>query len=377
MSSQVSIIKCADYDEEAVEDAIRNSLELIGGIGQVVTPGDTVLLKVNLLSPSTPDEAVTTHPSVVKAMIRLVVESGGQPVVADAPGYMFAVGEGEALRKSGIMAVAEAMGVRAIQFENVDNPFVKVAVPDAAWIHEIMASRLALEADVIINLPKLKTHSQTWYTGAVKNMFGCVDSATRKKAHNLGEYSRFSGALVDIYSALKPQLAIMDAVVGMEGEGPQQGKPKQTGLILASQDSVAIDAVAAAIVGFGSSEILAVMKASGRGLGSGDLDQIEVLGERIDDVAVDYEKPSGRMIGVHPLLLKLAGRYIKVLPHVREDNCTQCEICAESCPADAITMGPYPVIDRETCIECFCCSEMCPESAMVVRKSLLARLLTR
>lgn len=377
MDSNVSIVRCSDYEEKIVEDSIRRSLELIGGLEQVVSAGNRVLLKVNLLSPTEPDLAVTTHPVIVKAVVKLVRETGGVPFIADAPGYMFAGGKGRALRKSGISEIAEELDVEACQFEGVEKPFINTHVEDAVWLNEIMAARLALEADVIINLPKLKTHSNTWYTGAIKNMFGAVAASTRKEAHNLGELEKFAGAVLDIYSTMVPHLAVMDAIIGMEGEGPRHGKPRHTGLILASRDSVALDAVASRIIGFEPDEILMVRQAVSRGLGDGDLGNIEVKGEQIADVSIDYDKPSGRQVNIHPLMMRLGSRLIKVQPRLRKDICTECKICAESCPADAITMNPYPDIDRSICVECFCCNEMCPEGAMEVRKNWLARMIGR
>lgn len=376
-NSRVSIVRCGSYGDAVVEAAVDEALELIGGIGAVVKTGDKVLLKVNLLSPRGPDAAVTTHPAIVKAVAGAVVAAGALPVVADAPGYIYAGGKSKALRKSGILEAAGQLGIKAVQFENMEKPFVKTEVPGGEWMHEVMVARLALEADVIISLPKLKTHSGTWYTGAVKNMFGCAATRTRKQAHNLGRHEKFAGAVVDIFSVVKPALAIMDGVVGMEGEGPQHGRPRHTGLVLASRDCVALDSVASTLIGFDQMEVLTVSNAAARGLGVGALEDIEVVGERLADVSVDYEKPSGRQINVHPLLMRLGGRLVKVQPWLVRDECTRCEICMKSCPADAISMEPYPVIDRKACIECYCCSEMCPEEAMVVRKSWLARRLMR
>jgi uncharacterized protein (DUF362 family)/NAD-dependent dihydropyrimidine dehydrogenase PreA subunit len=376
-STKVSIVKCRDYEEENVELAVRESLELIGGFRGIIRPNDKVLLKVNLLAPTEPEKAVTTHPSVVKAVIKLVRETGGIPIVADSPGFLFAGGKNTAIIKSGIKEAADQLGAEALQFETIENPFVEIEVPDGVQLGSVFAARLALEADVIISLPKLKTHGNTLYTGAVKNMFGAVAPKTRKLAHSLATYEKFAGALVDIYSVMKPKLAIMDAIVGMEGAGPRHGKPKEIGLVLASYDCVALDAVASRIVGFELGQIYTTKLAAERGLGNGDLDRIEVLGEKIDEVSLQFEKPNGRQVNIPPALMWFFDRLVKVEPRLVEEKCDKCRICARSCPVDAITLNPYPHIDRELCIECYCCNEMCPNGAIEIRRSWLARRVAR
>ncbi|MFA5802112.1 MAG: DUF362 domain-containing protein [Thermoleophilia bacterium] len=369
----VAVTRCPDYDDERIRAAVRKAIGLIGGLADVIKPGDKVLLKANMLAPSDPEAAVTTHPAIVRAVIGAVKDAGGIPVVADSPGYFYAGGKCRALTMCGLKEVADELEVESTQFEAMENGFVKTDVPGGVYLNRIYAARLALEADVIITLPKLKTHASTWYTGAVKNMFGAVATKTRKQAHKLATYERFSGSVVDIYSVLKPGLAIMDAVVGMEGEGPRHGKPRKAGLILASKDPVALDAVASKIIGFDPMEIATTRDASTRGLGNGNLDDIDVLGERIADVALDFDKPSGKRINIPPFIMKIAANFLKVEPLCVEEVCDKCSICAKSCPVDAIAMSPYPAIDRKVCIECYCCNEMCPTGAMEIRKSWLAK----
>lgn len=372
-STRVAVTRCADYDNARIRAAVLESLELIGGLADVIKPGDRVLLKANLLAPSDPAASVTTHPAVVRAVIEAVKDAGGVPTVADSPGYFYAGGKCRALTVCGLKDVADELGVESLQFEAMENPFVKTPVPGGVYLDSIFAARLALESDVIITLPKLKTHASTWYTGAVKNMFGAVATKTRKHAHTLATYERFSTSIVDIFSVLRPQLAIMDAVIGMEGEGPRHGSPRHAGLIIASKDPVALDAVASQIIGFDPLEIFTTRNATARGLGIGNLDEIEVMGELIESVAVDFEKPSGRRINMPPLVMKFADRLLKVQPVLVQETCDKCSICAKSCPVDAIAMNPYPEIDRAKCIECFCCNEMCPTGAMEIKRNWLAR----
>lgn len=371
----VAIQRCETYEEAEIAAAVRAAVDAAGGLGSLITPGARVLLKANLLAPVSPEAAVTTHPAVVKAMITLVREAGGDPFVADSPGFLFVGGENSALEESGVKQAADEMQVESFQFEHVEQPYMDTEVPDGQWLESIYAARLALEADVIITLPKLKTHENTMLTGAVKNMFGAVATRTRKKAHRAGSYERFSAAVVDIYATLRPGFALMDAVVGMEGGGPRHGTPRQVGLVIASADPVALDAVAAAITGFDPQEVATTRIAAGRGLGTGDLSAIETTGISIERAVVDFRKPGGLKRNVPSFLFAIAERLTRVQPLATESICTQCEQCREACPVAAITMEPFPVIDREGCIECYCCNELCPTGAMELKRSWLARKL--
>ena len=372
--TKVAIIKCNDYEEKKVEQAIRKAIESIGGLSSIIRPNDRVLLKVNLIAPMNPEKAATTHPAIVKAMIKIVREYEGIPFVADSPGFLHVVGSDSAIEKSGIKEIADSLGVEALQFEYVERSFVQIDNPDCVQLKSMFVARLALEADVIISLPKLKCHGFTLYTGAVKNMFGVVPTKTRKIAHLLSSQEKFGNALVDVYSNAKPKLAVMDAILGMEGDGPTHGDPRQAGLILASFDSVALDSIASKIIGYNPMDISTTKLASERGLGTGDLSKIEILGEDINNVLVDFRKSSGRQANIPPFILRFLSKIMTVNLKLIKEKCEMCNICAESCPVNAITLNPYPTFNRKTCIQCFCCNEMCPEGAIVIENGWFTKL---
>lgn len=373
--TKVSIIRCRNYEQENVDKAVMGAIHLIGGLREIIRPKDKVLLKINLLNASAPSKAVITHPSIIKSVAMLVKEAGGIPIIADSPGSFSKNSKNAAIIKSGIKKTADELGINALQFETLENAFIKVDIPDGVCLKTIYAARLAMEADVIINLPKLKTHIETMYTGAVKNMFGAIPPKTRKIAHNFGTYERFSNAIVDIYSAMKPHLSVMDAVIGMEGEGPGNGEPKFAGLVIASYDSVALDAVASKIIKYKPMDIYTTKFATERGLGNGDLSKIEILGEDINKVHVDFKKPRLMVTSVPSSLMGIYNIIKTVEPKLIKGKCKRCGICAERCPAEAIKLNPYPVINKNLCIECFCCIELCPESAIRARKHWIVRLL--
>ena len=368
-TSQVSLVKCADYEEERVNCAVARSIELIGGMNQYVKPGDKVLLKVNLLAAG---EGVYTHPSVVKAVIGLVKDVGGVPIVSDTPGILHA-GKGavNAITDSGLKAVAEEAGVEAFQLET--RGFVEVLVPGGKKLKSIYVAKTALEADVIISMSKLKTHGLTMFTGAVKNMFGVVPPRTRMIAHALGRCEDFSEALVDIYSVVKPGRVIMDGVIGMEGNGPRHGNLKPVGVIMASGDGVALDAVASRVIGFEPMEIHTTRAATNRGLGNGDLNRIKVMGEKISDVETTFKKPSSWQRNIPPRIMSFISRLIYIRLQANIEKCIQCGICEKNCPVGAMHLTPYPTVDTEKCIQCYCCHELCPEGAIIMNRSWLAR----
>ena len=374
MSNKVSIVQCADYSQ--VKDAIKESLELIGGLDKIIAPGDRVLLKPNVLAIRTPEDAVTTHPSVVAAMCELVTEAGGVPIVGDGSGITRpdSTATAEALTVSGIEEAAYNFGAELINFET--SGFVEVDVPEGKQFSRLHMARGVLDADVIISLPKLKTHELTLYTGAVKNFFGTIPRKDRKAAHFLEERDLFGEAVVDIYSFIKPHLAVMDGVVGMEGDGPSAGTPITAGVIMASYDCVALDVVASELIGFDPLHIPTNKAALARGLGTA---HPEVVGKALKDVKVEFKRPAGGITAVlPPFLRRTLRRHFTVKPFINTSICTLCRACMLNCSVNAIEEidGVFR-IDEEKCIECYCCRELCPSDAVELRKSFLVRVVAR
>ena len=244
--NRVSIIRCPDY--YGTKKAIAEALELVGGLENIIQPGDRVLLKPNILAASSPENAVTTHPSVVASMCEFVLQAGGKPVVGDGAGISRPGATSKALKASGIEEAARKAGAEIVNFETAG--FTLVDVPDPLQFRKLYIANPVLEADVVISLPKLKTHELTYYTGAVKNFFGTLPLKCRKEAHLLGKRELFGEAVADVYSVVMPAFAVMDGIIGMEGDGPSHGKPINSGVILASQDCVSLDIVAAEMIGF-------------------------------------------------------------------------------------------------------------------------------
>ena len=344
-------------------------MDLLGGMGAFVHRGDRVLIKPNLLKAAAPEAAVTTHPEVVRAVIRLVHEAGGTAVVGDSPGL------GDFRRvceKTGIQAVAEEEGAALADLSEA------VVLKGRGRFQMFEVSRLAAESDVVINLPKFKTHGMTVLTGAVKNLFGCIPGKRKVQWHfNSGvNHAAFTRMLVELADLLRPRLTIMDAVVGMEGNGPGSGDPRKIGVILAGTDHVALDVVAAAMVGLKPEELPIIRAAASAGIGETVLDRITIIGEPIPTIG-HFRLPAREHLEweLPDWMRQTLKEALTTRPVINNRDCIRCGICQNHCPQQVITVhGKGLVIDYRNCIRCFCCQEFCPRGAITVEKGWMLRL---
>lgn len=370
--AQVSIIKCRDYEQEQVDRSVQQALELIGGLARFVQPGQRVLLKVNALTIRPPEAAVTTHPAVIKAVIRAVKRVGGIPSVGDSSAGIISgqAPTSQVFLAAGIAQAAEEEGVALINFDTAGAVEVECGGP----VKILNLAKPALEADVVISMPKLKTHSASLFTGAVKNMYGCVPGFRKADYHRMAPTLRqFAELLVDVFQAVRPGLAIMDAVVGMEGNGPSAGKPRQVGLIIAGQDGVAVDAAASLIIGLDPLRVATTAAAHKRGVGVGDPALIKMLGAALEEVRIpDFDLPSTALLDLVPgFLVSGALGLLRARPEINKGLCAKCSICVDSCPVEAVSLlpGQSPLIDYEKCITCLCCQELCPKKAVEMKQA--------
>jgi uncharacterized protein (DUF362 family)/NAD-dependent dihydropyrimidine dehydrogenase PreA subunit len=369
--NKVSIVRCPAYSNTKI--AIAKALELLGGLENIIHLGDRVLLKPNILAASPPESAVTTHPLVVASMCEFVLQAGGKPLVGDGAGISRPGATSKALKVSGIEEAARKAGAEVVNFETAG--FTLVDVPDPLQFDKLYVANPVLEADVVISLPKLKTHELTYYTGAVKNFFGVLPLKCRKEAHLLGKRDLFGEAVADVYSVVRPDFAVMDGVIGMEGNGPSHGKPINSGVILASQDCVSLDIVAAEMIGFDPLKIPTTAGVMKKGFGN---QCPVVIGTPIKEVKIKFKPSSGGVSTAPSFLTHHLGKYYKIYPRINRRKCTHCGACHLNCSPHAVERledGSFR-INEEKCILCYCCRELCPNNAVEIKKSLLAKVLT-
>lgn len=370
----VSVAQCSSYDQAEVDRALDQSLELLGGLEQFVKPGQKVLLKVNALMAAPPEAAVTTHPALVEALVKKIVKLGAIALVGDSAGNATDRIE-KVLEVCGIKQAVEQASGKIISFQDSGITEIK----------GIKISKAVLDADIVINLPKLKTHTWTLYTGAIKNLFGCVPGFHKARYHSLlPRPADFSTMLVDLLEIVKPRLNIMDAVWGMEGSGPSAGRPRLFGALLASADAVALDAVAAQAIGYPPFEIEMIQQAHQRGLGVGELAEIEVVGAKLEEITQKNWRHASSTYSItkhlpefiYDLARPLIDRLLRVNPKIDQEKCKKCLVCVKSCPAKTINFKKNRVeIDLKGCIMCFCCHELCPYKAIELKRSWLAKLI--
>lgn len=388
MDSRVFAVRCESYD--AAPEAVAELLEMMGGIERFVRAGESIVLKPNLLRAADPDEAVTTHPAVVAAVGRAVLAGGASAQIADSPGAGYRYTEAALKRtydRCGMTAVAEETGMAL----NFDVGHEIVSHPDGRLVRRFEVITPVARADGLINLCKLKTHEFTGMTGAVKNLFGVVPGLLKPGYHGkLADTQRFAAMTLDLAGLIAPRLNLMDAVVGMEGDGPGSGDPRPVGWLLGSEDPLALDVVAGEMMGLPAADNPLLVEAEARGTAPWRPDQVELVGATLEELRVPgFRLPTTRLTGAgvgaawwHKPVVALLRSGFSVRPEVIPDRCTACGACVRACPVQVIELvggrgSGYARIDPRGCIRCYCCHEMCPEDAIALRRSLLHRLVNR
>ncbi len=345
---KVYLRKCPNYDDS--EKILRDLLEKFENRFK---PEEKVLVKPNMLSPHPPQDGVTTHPRIVETVLKFLLDLGVKPFVGDSP----AVGNAKSVGKtSGILDVCEKLGV---PIEDLGDP---IEVSGRTY-RKIKVSRKVLEADKVVNLPKLKTHSQMVFTLGVKNTFGCVVGREKASWHlRAGTNDNFANLLIDVHLIVNPTLTILDGVIGMEGNGPSNGKVKEFNLLAVSENAFALDWVVVNQLGVPPNIVYTLKEAGKRKL----IPEFEVDGEWSSTIELPNTVD---VIPIPKILQKMVRQFVRV-PRINKNRCVSCRICENECPTNAINIDKKKV-DYSKCIRCYICQEVCPENAIdLVRKIL-------
>lgn len=369
--TKVAIVKCEGYGERQVSSAVSGLFKLLGGIERFVKQNDRVLLKPNLLTGKPPEAGVTTHPNVVAAIANEVIGAGATPIIGDSPGGI--IRDVTAIWKiTGMEEISRQLNIELI---NLDAQGV---VEKDTNGRKYYVSKSVFEVDVIINLPKIKTHELTGLTGAVKNMFGIIPGFRKAEYHKIAPHPvLFSSILLDIHAIARPTLTIVDGIVSMDGSGPVDGRLRNSNILLGGTDDFAVDTVITKIIGCRVEDIPTLRLAKAQRKGVTSVDDIEVIGIPIEQAYIpDFKLPKRSIESYVPsVIVRTLRGLIWVRPYIIEEKCKACATCVENCPVNAIKMNKHPTVDYSKCISCFCCRELCPAGSIELKRSPLLRIL--
>ncbi|MDG6224959.1 MAG: DUF362 domain-containing protein [Candidatus Thermoplasmatota archaeon] len=360
---------CNEYDRDRISKIVDGHLKY-HSIDDDLS-GRNVILKVNLLSGKDPSKAVTTHPEFVAGIVSSLKERGAECIIADSPGGEFTVSRlKDAYRSSGLEEVAASTGAKL----NYDVGRSVLENERGRILKRIPVCNFVLGKDMMIALPKFKTHMLMGITCASKIMYGIIPGEEKIHFHTRFPHPiNFAGILLDITDRIRPDLFIVDAIVGMEGEGPAQGDPRRIGLIASGTDNIEVDAHLCRVCGieYGSVPIFSALRSFDGGF---KFDNIEVSG---DEPGFRLDPPfvmpgTSAIIGDPPELFKRMVRSLSSpKPVIDAEKCIACGICRNNCAGSAIEIGNDRArIDMSRCIRCFCCHELCPEGAISIKPPL-------
>lgn len=345
-----------------LKTAVNEALEFL----EYEFTGKNVWVKPNLLAPHQPEAGVTTNPELVHQIVLQLKRRNAKKIwVGDNPAGSHSGSLEEYLKPTGIVEASAGC------FANISVNPIKLKL-QSRFISEIPVSSIIYEADVILNLPVLKTHTLTILTGAIKNIFGVIPGGHKAYLHSLAvSADEFAELLVDIYQAVpRPILHIIDGIRIMDGiNGPSGGRVRKMDYLLVSNNGIALDAVMTLFAGAKPETIPTTRIAAQRGLGPIKREEIKIIGDF--SPIKDFRLPDAGLAALVTRLSRPVYRFLLPrVPALKKSRCNQCALCAQNCPVQAIKMNPYPQTARRRCIRCFCCSEICPEKAMTIASHL-------
>lgn len=378
MKSLVTVRHCHEYQAAEVRSKLEKAISDCSIDGPIVRSGDRVLLKPNLLRSASPERAIVTHPAVVGAAAEILSDCGARLSIGDSPplGNIQRV-----LAKSGYETILKRHDIETV-------PFVQkrtVEFGDDRIYRRLELAAEVFEFDRVINIAKLKTHCQMTLTLGVKNLFGLVIGSDKASWHlRAGRVTdNFAHVLLQIYETILPDISILDGILGMQGNGPNSGEPRYVGILSASRDAIAMDAVVARLLGFPIDSVRTCILGKELGLGNISSEDIEIAGDSLTAFPLtDFKAPKSMSMAWNLSywnpIRRFMENHIITKPEIDWDACKNCGICMNHCPPQAISeRNGKMVIDRRRCISCFCCHELCGSDAISIRQPFAGRMLSR
>ncbi len=379
-AAPVGAMRLSSYDQQKTDQAVKSLFTLLNR-DRLIQPGQKITVKPNLLMKRRPEEVTTTHPAVVRAVIRHLISLGVNPAditLADSPGGLY--------NHAALQGIYSATGMREVAEEtgiclNDDYSSLEREAPNAARCHGFPLIRPVAEADLVISVCKLKTHCMTGLSGGVKNLFGTIPGLTKPDYHwRYPDKADFGRMLVDLCETVAPAITLCDGVEAMEGDGPSSGKKKEVGLLLASESPYRLDRALCKLMGLQEETVPTLTAAVERGFLPKE-GEVELLGDSLPEITpfLPPATASSDFSSFLPGFLRgffkpVVEKWFTARPYVGK-GCVGCGKCAESCPAHTITIQNHrAVIDPSRCIRCFCCHEMCPIHVIGVRRNPLLKL---
>lgn len=373
----VAVVRCKTYDVEAVKPALEEAVNAVNGL-DFVMPGMKIIIKPNLVSFKKPDAAATTHPALLEALVEMLLARGADVTIGDSPGGPHSLPLLNRVYTATGMDRLEKLGAKLNRNMNEKT----VDFPEGKVLKNFTYTEYLDEADAIIDFCKLKSHGMLGMSAAVKNLFGTIPGLKKPEVHyKFQNDAEFADMLVDLNEYFKPRLAICDAVVGMEGNGPTAGTPRQIGAIIASKSTYYADVVGAELIGMNIDGLPTLQAAYERGFAPASSKNLRVYGDIRALTVDDFKAPPVRGLSFMRkgnVLHFISKAALEHKPTLKKRFCVGCGECARMCPAKAIKMkNKKPHINREKCIRCFCCQEFCPRAAMVAHRPIAAKVLNK
>lgn len=365
---------CGSYNVEQLIPCIEYVIDAFGGAEYLFKKGKKVVIKPNLVMKKTPESAAITHPAVIEALVMVLKKYTDDITIAECPGGVYSKDRINSIYKTaGYTDLAQRTGITLCSEVNQ----VTVNIKDGSVAKNVTVLQEFVNADVLINVSKLKTHGLTVMTGTAKNLYGLIPGLEKAQIHSrFPDKEVFADFICDINSVFKPTINILDAIMCMEGNGPTGGDPRFAGFIIASDVTFAADITGAKLININPKDVPILAHAVKRGLCS---EQIETVGDSFEPIT-DFKASDSHSGGFISLLTKASNKHIRKIvtprPKINRDLCIGCGECVQCCPQKTISLvNKKARINNKNCIFCYCCQELCPRKAVEIKKLFIFNLL--